>query len=107
MSTNTTGLKISEDVIKTAAKLAALDVKGVAGLCGEVNPLSKMLGSSPITVSLMGDVAAISMKIKVKSSFKACSVAEKVQEAVKETVQNMAGVAVARVNVTVQDIEFE
>ena len=34
-------LKISEDVIITVARLAAHDVKGVAGLDGEINAISK------------------------------------------------------------------
>lgn len=100
-------LKISEDVILTVARLAALDVKGVAGLKGELNTVSKLCGSSPISIKIMGDVAAVDVKIIVKSGEKACSVAQSVQTAVKENIQNMTGVAVARVNVTVDGIEFE
>ena len=98
-------LKISEDVIITVARLAALDVKGVAGLDGEVNKISKIDG--PIKVSLDGDVAAIEIKIKINSNEKACAVAQEVQKAVKENVQNMTGVAVARVNVTVCGAVFK
>ena len=100
-------LKISEDVIITVARLAALDVKGVAGLAGEVNAMSKLRKNGPITVSVIGDVAALDIKIKVKSGIKATAVAEEVQTAVKENVQNMTGVAVARVNVTVSGVEFD
>lgn len=100
-------LKISEDVILTVARLAALDVKGVAGLNGEMNMISKLCGTRPISISLMGDVAAIEIKIIIKSGAKACNVAQAVQDAVKENVQNMTGVAVARVNVTVDGIDFE
>ena len=35
-------LKVSDDVIITVARLAALDVKGVASLGGEVNKKSKI-----------------------------------------------------------------
>lgn len=100
-------LKISDDVIVTVARLAALDVKGVAGLCGEVNKKSKLKGNGPIKVSTMGDVAAIDVKIIVKSSEKACAVAQDVQSAVKENVQNMTGVPVARVNVIIGGVAFE
>ncbi len=101
-------LKISEDVIITVAKLAALDVKGVAGLGGEVNKMSKLKKNGPIIVSVMGGgVAAIDMKIKVYSTEKATVVAQEVQTAVKENVQNMTGVTVARVNVTVSGAVFE
>lgn len=100
-------LKISEDVILTVARLAALDVKGVAGLNGEVNAVSKLRGNGPISITLMGDVAAVDIKIIVKSSAKACVVAQAVQNAVKENIQNMTGVTVARVNVSVDGVEFE
>ena len=91
----------------TVARLAALDVKGVASLGGEVSKMSKVRKNGPIRISMMGDVAAIDIKIVVKSGFKACSVAQDVQNAVKENVQNMTGVAVARVNVTISGVVFE
>lgn len=100
-------LKISEDVIITVARLAALDVKGVAGLSGEINVISKLRGNGPLTISVMGDVVAIDIKISVKYGAKACQVAQEVQTAVKENVQNMTGIAVTRVNVIVEKIQFE
>lgn len=100
-------LKISEDVIIAIAKIAALDVKGVAKLDGEVGKMSKLRKNGPIKVSMMGDVAAIDMRIVVKSGEKACNIAQDVQTVVKENVQNMTGVPVARVNVTVSGVVFE
>lgn len=100
-------LRISEDVIITVARLAALDVKGVAGLGGEVNKMSKLRRNGPIIVSVIGDVAALDIKIKVRNGVKATAVAEEVQTVVKENVQNMTGVTVARVNVTVSGVVFD
>ena len=100
-------LRISEDVIITVARLATLDVKGVAGLAGEVNKMSKLRRNGPIAVSVIGDVAALDIKIRVKNGVKATAVAEEVQTAVKENVQNMTGVAVARVNVIVSGVVFD
>ncbi len=100
-------LRISEDVIITVAKLAALDVKGVASLGGEVNKMSKLRGNGPVRVSMIGDVAAIDMDIKVNGGVRAPSVAQEVQTAVKENVQTMTGVTIARVNVTVTGAVFD
>ena len=100
-------LKISDDVIITVARLAALDVKGVAGLGGEVGKMSKVRKNGPIRITMMGDVAAIDISNKIKSSEKACNVAQEVQSAVKENVQNMTGIAVARVNVNVCGVVFD
>ena len=100
-------LKISEDVIITVARLAALDVKGVAGLSKEINIFSKLKGNGPITVNVMGDVVEINVSISVNYGAKASQVAQEVETAIKENVQNMAGITVARVNVTVEKINFE
>ncbi len=100
-------LKISEDVIIAISRLAALDVKGVAKLDGEIGKMSKLRKNGPIRISMMGDVAAIDMRIVVKSGAKAINIAQEVQDAVKENVQNMTGVPVARVNVTVSGVVFE
>lgn len=99
-------LKISEDVIITVARLAALDVKGVACLAGEVSKMSKLRNNGPIIVSMIEDVAEINIKIKVKNGVKVTAVSQEVQTAVKENVQSMTGVAVARVNVIVSGVVF-
>lgn len=99
-------LNISEDVIVTVAKLATLDVDGVAELYGEVNKLSKLKKNRPISVTMLEDVAAIDIKIKVKNGAKAVAVAQDVQTAVKESVQSMTGVTVAIVNVSVNGVVF-
>lgn len=100
-------LKISEDVILTVAKLAALDVKGVARLNGDISASGKLFGRGPIKIVYMGDVIAVEIKILIKSGTKACVVAENVQNAVKEDIQNMLGATVARVDVVVDGVEFE
>lgn len=102
----TGALKISEDVIITVARLAALDVKGVAGLSGEIGKMSKLKKNGPITVKMFEDVAALDIKIKVNSGVKTIHVAQDVQSAVKEGIQSMTGVAVARVNVIVDGVVF-
>ncbi|MDE5583149.1 MAG: Asp23/Gls24 family envelope stress response protein [Ruminococcus sp.] len=100
-------LKVSDDVIITVTRLATLDVKGVAGLDGEINRLSKISRNPPITVGMVGDVASIDVRIKVKGTEKVRNIAENVQNAVKENVQNMTGLTVAKVNVTVNGAVFE
>ncbi len=100
-------LNVSDDVIITIARLATLDIKGVAGLSGEINALSKIKNNAPVKISMIGDVASIEVRIKVRGSEKACVVAEEVQSAVKENVQNMTGIPVARVNVIVSGAVFD
>lgn len=100
-------LKISDDVIITVARLSALEVEGVAGLAGEVNTFSKIKNNAPIKVSMIGDVAGIDIKIKVKGGAKVFQVAQEVQSAVKEKIQTMTGIPVAQVNVIISGAVFD
>lgn len=100
-------LNISDDVIITVTRLATLDVKGVAGLAGEINVFSKIKNNPPIKVSMVGDVAGIDIRIKVKNGAKVFQVAQEVQTAVKENVQTMTGIPVARVNVIISGAVFD
>lgn len=100
-------LRISDDVIVTVSRLATLDVKGVAGLAGDINAFSKIKNNAPIKVNAIGDVAGIDIKIKVKGGAKVFHVAQEVQKAVKENVQTMTGIPVAQVNVTISGAVFD
>ncbi|MCI8756013.1 MAG: Asp23/Gls24 family envelope stress response protein [Oscillospiraceae bacterium] len=104
-------LKISREVISTIAKYAALEVEGVASLASFTANLKGWLlrrkSAKPITIDLTDDVARIDLHINVKAGVKIPELAEKVQAAVKEAVQNMTGIAVSHVNIEISDIIFE
>ncbi len=103
-TSNKGALMVSEDVIITITKQAALDVKGVACLKSDKGLL--LTKSSAISVTQMGDVISIRVIIIVKDGEKAAIVAQNVQNAVKENIQTMTGITVAKVNVVVDGIEF-
>lgn len=104
-------LKISREVISTIAKYAAMEIEGVASLASFTANLKgwllKKQSAKPISIDLTDDVARIDIHINVKAGTKIPELAEKVQEAVKEAVQNMTGIAVSHVNIEVSDIVFE
>ena len=104
-------LRISREVISTIAKYAALEVEGVASLASFTANLKGWLlrrkSAKPITIDLTDDVARIDLHINVKTGVKIPELAEKVQAAVKEAVQNMTGIAVSHVNIEISDIIFE
>lgn len=99
-------IKVSEDVIINAVKLATLDVKGVAGLNGKVNAISKICSNGPIRVKYIHDVIAVDIKVIIKSGSKASTVAQDIQNSVKENIQDMLSIAVARINVDIDGAEF-
>ena len=104
-------LRIAKDVIATIAKIAASEVAGVAGFVPAAVDFKKIISKKaplkPVTVVLTDDIAVLDIYITIKSSAKIPSVAQKVQQAVKEAVQNMTGITVFKVNVIISGVVFE
>lgn len=98
-------LKVSEDVIYHIAEVASCDVDGVTGLSKSKVTFShiftKESHSSAVKIKMLGDVIEISVSIIVSFGCKVSRVAEAVQQKIKNDIQSMTGVTVARVNVTV------
>lgn len=114
MQTNHTkgvgGLIITEEVIAKMSSTAALEVAGVAGMAGQPAErggiLARVAPPKPVRVSARDNDIVIDIYIAVKRDVRITDVAEAVQKNVKETVQNMTGNAVTKVNVHVADIEL-
>ena len=79
-------IKISEDAVAKIAELSALEIKGVS-----------KTDKKSVSVRNLGGIVEISIDIFVNAPEDAQSVAEKVQCAVKESVQSMTGIPVSRV----------
>lgn len=103
-------LQISTDVIAKIARLATLEVEGVRGVRAETLSAKNLLGKSipkPITVQLVDDVAEITVSLVVSYGCKIPAVSEKVQENVKNAVQNMTSITVSKVNLVVVGVAVE
>ena len=94
---NTIGgsLQISTEVIAKIARLAALEVDGVADVATGTG-LQK-----PVTVVMEDGIATVTVHLTVVYGSKVMPLCEKVQENVKQTIQNMTGITVSRVDVLV------
>ncbi len=105
------GLIITEEVLVKMASTAALEVAGVAGMTAlpaeKTGILSKVVPPKAVKVSTRDNEVVIDLYIAVKRDVRITDVAEAVQKNVKETVQNMTGNAVTKVNVHIADIQFE
>lgn len=101
-------LQISTDVIAKIAKMAALEIDGVCDVtmdnAGVKNLLNKIAQQNPIQVDLKNDVADITVGITVKMGTNIPDVSEKIQENIKNSVQNMTMISVAHVNIIVVGI---
>lgn len=104
-------LKIFEDVIYKIVEIAAADVDGVCGLVKSGIDFVRLFAGSKqrsmIEIKTDSGSAEISLGIYVSGNCKVKSVAEKVQQKVKDDVQSMTGIAVTKVNVYVYGIVFE
>lgn len=103
-------LKISEDVLATVTRLAIQEIDGVHCLAQSIPTVKEMVfttnASRPVKISLNGDVAQIDVSVIVKFGYKIRDVAEEIQNAVKDSVQNMTGVTVSKVNIYVAGVKF-
>ena len=102
----------ADEVVATIASLAVSDVDGVATLTGGmVEGITEMLGKKNMTkgvkVEVGSEEAAVDVSVIVKFGFKIKEVCEKIQEAVKSSIETMTVLRVVEVNVFVQSVVFE
>lgn len=111
MSDNNTQLSINTEVLKKMAEIAATEIDGVKGVSKKNIDLKGAIKSKNpfggVKVESINGALEIGINITVDKSANVKTVAEKVQENVKEKIQTMTGTAVTKVNVTVADIQFE
>lgn len=98
-------VRISENVICSIAKIAALDVDGVKATADQ--HISFFRKQAAVSVEVINDMVEITMRLILRNGFRLTSVAEQVQKTVKENVQSMTGVIVSKVHVIAADIAFE
>lgn len=102
----------ADEVVATIASLAVADVEGVATLTvGMVEGITEMLGKKNMTKGVKVEVgqeeAAVDVSVSIKFGYKIKEVCEKIQAAVKSSVETMTGLRVVEVNVFVQSVVFE
>lgn len=104
-------IKISEDVVKIIAGLAATEVPGVAGMSGGIaGGIAEKLGRKNLSKGVKAEVgereAAIDISIIVDYGAHIQEVASQIQSKVKNAVESMTGLKVLEVNVNVQGVSF-
>ncbi|MDE7122139.1 MAG: Asp23/Gls24 family envelope stress response protein, partial [Oscillospiraceae bacterium] len=87
-------IQISDEVLRQVAALSIRDIAGVAGLLPEKN----------VSIANLGGAIAVELRIFVKSGCRAAAVAARVQQVVKQSIQDMTGVTAVHVNVEIKGI---
>ena len=105
-------VKIADEVVAIIAALAATEVEGVASMAGNItNEVIGKLGiknlSKGVKVDVLEGVVTVSLALNLKYNYNIMDVTGKVQEKVKNAVENMTGLEVADVNIKVAGVEME
>lgn len=103
-------LSINVDVIKKIAKMAAVEIEGVADVPNKnIDLKNAVRAKSPldgVKVENVNDSLAITVYVTVEKNTDVKAVADAVQKNVKDKIQVMTNTAVTTVNVIVSDIKL-
>ena len=105
-------VKISTDVVISIAGVAAREIEGVVGIASGISGgIDKLLGkkgtsNKGIKVVVEDGHATIDLDMIVNYGCHIPTVAEGVQEKVKDAVENMTGIQVDTVNVHITGVDF-
>ncbi|MBT9618720.1 Asp23/Gls24 family envelope stress response protein [Mediterraneibacter faecis] len=105
-------IKIADEVVAIIAALAATEVEGVASMAGNItNELIGKLGmknlSKGVKVDVLESIVTVSLALNLKYNYSIVEVSARVQEKVKNAIENMTGLEVADVNIKVAGVEME
>ena len=105
-------IKIADEVVAIIAALAATEVEGVASMAGNItNELIGKLGmknlSKGVKVDVLEGIVTVSLALNLKYNYSIVEVSARVQEKVKNAIENMTGLEVADVNIRVAGVEME
>ena len=105
-------IKIADEVVAIIAALAATEVEGVASMAGNItNELIGKLGmknlSKGVKVDVLEGIVTVSLALNLKYNYSIVEGSARVQEKVKNAIENMTGLEVADVNIKVAGVEME
>ena len=105
-------VQIADEVVAIIAGLAATEVDGVDSMAGNItNELVGKLGmknlSKGVKVEVTEEHVSVNMALNLKYGYSITDVCEKVQEKVKNAIENMTGLTVLDVNIKIAGVSLE
>ncbi len=105
-------VRIADEVIAIIAGLAATEVEGVSSMAGNItNELVSKLGmknlSKGIKIEIKDNAVKVDVALNIRFGYAIPKVSMKVQERVKSAIENMTGLQVNGVNVSIASVEME
>ena len=105
-------VQIADEVVAIIAGLAATDVEGVASMNGNItNELVGKLGmkslSKGVKVDVLDNVVCVDLNLNLEYGYNIPEICQTVQEKVKTAIENMTGLQVSDVNISIASVELE
>lgn len=105
-------VQIADEVVAIIAGLAATEVEGVDSMAGNItNELVGKLGmknlSKGVKVEVTEEHVSVDLSLNMKYNYSIPLVCEKVQEKVKNAIENMTGLIVLDVNIRIAGVNLE
>lgn len=105
-------VQIADEVVAIIAGLAATEVEGVASMAGNItNELVGKLGmknlSKGVKVDVLENVVCVDLSLNLAYGYSIPDTCKKVQEKVKSAIENMTGLQVSDVNISIASVELE
>jgi uncharacterized alkaline shock family protein YloU len=108
---NKTQLSVSTEVLEKMAELAAQEIDGVKSIAKKAIDIKGAIKAKSVVkgvkVESVNGALEISVYIIVSKDVNVKTIAQEVQENVKDKIQTMTGSAVTKVNVIVSDIKLK
>ena len=105
-------VKIADEVVAIIAGLAATEVEGVSSMAGNItNELVGKLGmknlSKGVKVDVLENVVCVNLNLNLEYGYSIPETCKKVQEKVKTAIENMTGLEVSDVNISIAGVALE
>ena len=105
-------VQIADEVVAIIAGLAATEVEGVKSMAGNItNELVGKLGmknlSKGVKVDVLENVVCVNLNLNLEYGYSIPETCKKVQERVKAAIENMTGLQVSDVNISIASVEME
>ena len=104
-------VQIADEVVAMIASLAAMEVEGVYSLAGKVtNELMSKVGVKNLTrgvkVEVIGSDVKVELVVMLEYGYNIPATSQKVQERVKNAIENMTGLTVTDVNIRIAGVNM-
>ena len=108
---NLGSVQIADEVVAMIASLAATEVDGVSAMGGNItNELMSKVGVKNLTKGLKVEVIGSSVKVELvvllEYGYNIPATSQKVQERVKNAIENMTGLTVTDVNIRIAGVNM-